>query len=80
MRCYLRLAQDYLEDAKPFPSVKAAIDEYQTIALELDRIGQKIEATVHYRDERQHDEPKCAEYPDWVLSLGPRGNVIKTKA
>lgn len=80
MHCYLRFAQDYPEDAKPFPSVKAAIEEYQRVALELDRFGQRIEATIHYRDERQHDEPKCAEYPDYVLSLTPSGNVRKQLA
>ena len=77
MRCYLRFERDALEDAKPFPSVRAAVEEFQRVALELDRVGQKIEATIHYRDERQHDEPKCAEYPDWVLSLYPSGNVRK---
>lgn len=80
MRCYLRFERDALEDAKPFPSVKAAVEEFQRVALELDRFGQRIEATVHCRDERQHDEPKCAEYPDLVLSLTPRGNVRKDPA
>lgn len=73
--CYLRVGNDYLEDSQRCPSIAYAVREFQVIAVELARYGQEIEASVHVaasKDELQ-------EYPDYVLSLGPRGGVRKER-
>ena len=74
--CYLRIGDDYLEDAKRFLSVRAACDHFRSVANELDSYGQRIEATIHVAPDRY-----CvAEYPDFVLSLGPRGGLRVERA
>lgn len=76
MKVFLRSGSDYLEDAKPFDSKAAAVCQFQRDAEELDRFGQKHEASIHIAD---HID-QVAEYPDFVLSLGPRGGVKIEKA
>lgn len=76
VKCYLRQGDDYLEDAKLMPSLQAAKDEFESTARELDRFGQKIEATIHIYDPRvMNGALFCHEYPDYVLSLGPKGGL-----
>lgn len=72
MIVYLRFAEEYLEDSKRFESKKAAIDYFAYTARELARYDQKIAATLHVG--KSLDE--IAEYPDFVLSLGPRGGIV----
>jgi len=67
MKCYLLYQSEYLEDATPCRSVAYACDEFRATADELARYGQRIEATIH-RDRE-------TEYPEFVLSLGPRGGL-----
>jgi TPR repeat protein len=71
VKFYLRSGNDYLEDAVEFSSKAAAVRYYRSDAEELDRIGQRHEASIHIAEDRD----KAAEYPDFVLSLGPRGGV-----
>lgn len=71
MKVFLRIGDDYLEDSVPCFSKAAAIDRFRDVAEELARFGQEIEASLHYA--RSPEE--LAEYPDCVLSLGPRGGV-----
>lgn len=71
MKTYLRIGSDYLEDAKRYSSKKAAIAAFHRVASELWRYEQRIDASLHYA--RTQDE--LQEYPDFVLSLGPRGGV-----
>jgi hypothetical protein len=71
MKTYLRIGSDYLDDAKRYRSKKAAIAEFKHVASELARYEQRIDASLHYA--RNYDE--LHEYPDFVLSLGPRGGV-----
>lgn len=69
MRCFLRVGNDYLEDAERHAT--KAVAAYAETARELARYDQRIEASLHYaatRDELQ-------EYPDFALSLGPRGGI-----
>lgn len=73
--CYLYYAGSAFEKPELHRSLGEAKDAFLRTARELDRIGQKCEATIHFRDERIHDEPKMAEYPDYVLSLTARGNL-----
>jgi hypothetical protein len=47
------------------------LDSFRRTAEDLDRFGQAIEASVHIAPKRS----EIAEYPDYVLSLGPRGGL-----
>lgn len=75
-RAYLRMGNDYLFDAVGYPSKTAAIAAYTETARELARFGQSIEATVHMVAPGEHPD----EYPDFVLSAGPRGGVKVERA
>ena len=70
-RVFLRMGSDYLEDAKPYRSKRDAVEAYAETMRELSRFGQHIEATLHYATSRDD----LAEYPDFLLSPGPRGGV-----
>ena len=71
-KCYLLFAGDYVEDATFCPSIRYALWEFEATARELDGYGQKIEASIHFVDAKGD---YFAEYPDRVLSLGPRGGL-----
>lgn len=68
MPWFLRMGDDPLEGATQHNTKADAISEYASAAHELARYGQAIEATLHRG-------PDPAEYPDFVLSLGPRGGI-----
>ncbi len=67
----------FLQDTGPYatyvfyPSIAEAKEAFRTIAEALAQYEQKYEATVHIAD----NEDEIAEYPDYVLSLGPRGGL-----
>lgn len=71
MAYYLRVGGDTLEQAERHRTKGDAVAAYAEAALELDRYGQKIEASIHISDRLADID----EYPDFVLSLGPRGGV-----
>lgn len=71
MAYYLRMGSDYLEQASKFGSKANALHAFETAARELDRYGHRIEASLHIAD-RKDD---LQEYPDFILSLGPRGGL-----
>lgn len=71
MKTYLRLGSDYLEDARRYRSKAAAIEAYRATAEELDRYDQPIDGSLHYARNKE----ELAEYPDFVVSMGPRGGV-----
>lgn len=71
MICFLRMGGDYLDDAIRCPSIAYAKAEFAAAATELDLYGQHIEASIHIAASKD----QLAEYPDYVLSLGPRGGV-----
>lgn len=71
MRYFLRIGDDSLDDAKPYPTKRGAVDAYRAVAEELARYGQSIEASLHIAPNRG----EINEYPDFVMSLGPRGGV-----
>jgi hypothetical protein len=68
---FLRIGEDYLEDARAYQTKRGAVAAYGRVARELDQYGQTIEAAIHLAP-RPAD---VVEYPDFVLSLGPRGGV-----
>ena len=70
-RYFLRLGDDPVEDAEPHNTLKDATLAYKEVADELDQYGQPIEASIHIAPSKL----KIDEYPDYVLSLGPRGGV-----
>lgn len=75
MICFLRMANDYLEEAEKCSSIAGAVRAFEHTARELARYGQYTEAAIHIA--KTLDE--VVEYPDYVLSLGPRGGVRKQR-
>jgi hypothetical protein len=71
MKTYLRLGADTLDQARQYPSKKAAVAAYAETARELARYGQPIEASLHYAEKRD----TLHEYPDYILQLTARGAV-----
>ena len=71
MKTYLRIGDDHLEQAKRYASKSAAVDAFLEVARDLDRYGQRIEASLHYA----RTKAELVEYPDFILSLGPRGGL-----
>jgi hypothetical protein len=68
---FLRIGEDYLEDARAYQTKRGAVAAYSRVARDLARIEQRIDASIHIAP-RPAD---TVEYPDFVLSLGPRGGV-----
>jgi hypothetical protein len=71
MPYYLCLGNDTLDRAERCETVRDAILTYREVAEELSSYGQRLDATVHKAAKRS----ECDEYPDYVLSMGPRGGV-----
>lgn len=65
MKYFLRIGSDCLEDATPYRTLSAAKQAFKTVAEELDRYGQSIEATIHMADKAS----ETVEYPDLLLSF-----------
>jgi len=76
MQWYLCFENELLENAKPYPSKKAAIAAFHQMADELSRYGQSIYASVHAAD--QPDE--LDEYPDFILSSDPDEGIKEETA
>jgi len=68
---FLRMGTDTLDDARAYHTKRGAVAAYGRVARELDQYGQSIDASVHIAP-RPAD---VVEYPDYVLTLGPRGGV-----
>ena len=71
MSYYLRVGSDDLDAAERHRTKADALAAYAEVARELARYDQRIEATVHIAEQRR----LVCDYPDFVLSLGPRGGV-----
>lgn len=74
-RYFLLIGSDLITDVKDsdgYDSKAAACRAYMRTAEELADYGQDIEASLHIA--KTADE--VAEYPDFVLSLGPRGGLV----
>ena len=68
---FVRIDNDYLEDAKAFQTKTGAVAYFRRTAQELYQYGQTCTASIHIAP-RLSD---VVEYPDFVLSLGERGGV-----
>lgn len=75
-RYYLRLGSDDLDQARRYRTRADAVAAYAYAARELAEYGQALDASVHLAPGRA----ELAEYPDLVLSLGPRGGVRVERA
>ena len=72
----LCFAGDSLEDSRTYRTKSIALKAFADTAEELARYGQAIEATLHAKTHYDWNENDCVcEYPDFALSLGPRGGV-----
>lgn len=69
MKCFLKFSSDH--DYTECKSIAYAKAEFMAVAKQLDRYGQRIEASIHIAQ----NSDEIAEYPDYVLSLGPRGGL-----
>jgi hypothetical protein len=75
-RYYLRIGDDDLGRARSYRTRADALAAFGHVARELARYGQDIGASVHLAASRA----ELAEYPDLVLSLGPRGGIQAERA
>ena len=71
-RYFLRIGNDYLEQAQPYRTLAEAKAAYKEVAAELARYGQAIEATIHMADNAED----TVEYPDFLLTLNEHGRVV----
>ena len=75
-RYYLRMGDDDLDQARRYRTRADALSAFGYAARELARYGQDLSASVHLAASRD----ELAEYPDLVLSLGPRGGIRVERA
>ena len=71
MAYYLRIGSDCLDQAERHSTLGDAKAEFLCSARELAMFGQPLEASVHIGKRKS----ELDEYPDYVLSLGPRGGL-----
>lgn len=77
MAYYLRIGNDYLDDAVKHPTKADAIASFRSTNDELDRFGNTpLDGSIHIADSKDD----LAEYPDYVLSVGPRGGIRVERA
>ena len=75
-RYFLRMGSDDLDQATRFRTRADAVAAYGYAARELAEYGQDLDASIHLAPTRA----ELVEYPDLVLSLGPRGGVRVERA
>lgn len=77
MAYYLRIGNDYLDDAVKHTTKADAIASFRDTNDELDRFGNTpLDGSLHIADSKDD----LTEYPDFVLSMGPRGGVKVERA
>lgn len=75
---WLRVGDDPIHSprVRSYTTRWAAVEAYALTARELARWGQTLEASLHYAETRE----ELAEYPDYTLSVGPRGGIRVDRA
>jgi hypothetical protein len=68
---FLRVGSDDLNDVEEHSTKSDAVASYAEAAQQLDGLGQELHGSIHIAESRRD----IAEYPDYFLSLGPRGGV-----
>ena len=69
---FLCIGDTSIDDAERYTTLAAAKDRFWMCAVELARYGGPVvQATLHIAERRD----EVVEYPDFVLSLGPRQGV-----
>ncbi|WP_396329416.1 hypothetical protein [Burkholderia anthina] len=77
MAYFLRMGGDYLDDAVKHTTKADAIASFRQTNEELDRFGNTpLDGSIHVASSKDD----LAEYPDFVLSMGPRGGVRVERA
>lgn len=76
IECRYWLVESDLDAAQGFLTKGAAVQAFADSARQLARYGQSLEATLHIANGRA----ELQEYPDFVLSLGPRDGVRVERA
>lgn len=68
----------YVENALQFDTVKEAVTHFKNEVEEFANYGQVSEMTgwLYGYDPRDVSDP----YPDWILSVGKHGGIMKEKA
>lgn len=78
-RCYLSLPGCIdPADYERHDTIADAVRSFGAWCEEADRFGQSTEdraALVYLLDERVTDEPRCGDYAEWRLTVGPRGGI-----
>ena len=77
-RCFLVYESGSIHnesEAIPCASLADARRDFSDTARELGRFGQAISASVHIAE----THADAAEYPNFILSVGPRGGVLVEK-
>jgi hypothetical protein len=88
MKCYLRIGGDSIEDSSPCESISDAVGEYRRYVEDVLRFQDTAdEAAIHIPDNdkgsvaaRPNPRDRLCDYPDYVLSVGPRGGIRKERA
>ena len=75
-RYFLRMGSDDLDQARRYRTRADAVAAYGYAARELAEYGQDLDASIHLAPTRA----ELVEYPDLVLSLGPRGGIRVERA
>ena len=73
MAYFLAYPRDYVCDFEEYPTKKAALAAFRKTGRELARVGHYSEAVLYKADTRS----EVREYPDFVLSYGPRGMRVE---
>lgn len=88
MKCFLQIGGDFIEDSIPCDSVDDAVWEYRRYVKDVMRFQDTAdEAAIHLIDNspslaelRPDPRDRITDYPDYVLSVGPRGGIRKERA
>jgi len=86
-KCFLCIGGDTLEDAEAHDSIADAVNSYRLYTEDVLRFDDTChDASIHIPDNdkvsvaaRPDPRDRLGEYPDYVLSIGPRGGVRKER-
>jgi len=76
VKTFMRLGGAYLSDSLEFDAKHLALAEFRRAAKQLHRYGQTLQASLHIAPDRD----SLVEYPDYTVTLGPRGGVQVQRA